>query len=115
MNDNEPKSTALTIIGGIIAMLAMLFSYLLVEHGKPTAAILSIAGPILGSIFVVGYVKDLTTKQNQKLETQAQNIEQVREQTNGKLDAKFRELHEKIDALPIPNSGHDVDTLDKVE
>lgn len=110
MNDEEPKNNTLIVVGGIIGALAMLFSYLLIKEDRPTAAILSIAGPVLGSIFVAGYVKELTSKQNRELEVQTQSIEQVKNQTNGKLDAKFKEqsdaineLHDKVDALVSQN------------
>lgn len=107
----KPASAVTMVVGCVIAVAAMVCSVVLVLADKQTASILSIAGPIIGSLFVASYVGDLTGKQNATLDQQTAKLDTVERQTNGVLDQRIRDgvasvLDERGVIPPAPPAGN---------
>lgn len=93
---NGSLSTKVLAIVIFVATLASVV--ILTVMDKPTADILTLAGPVVAAVFVTSAVGKHIETRTEPLESK---INRVERQTNGALDRKFALVHARLDSLTL--------------
>ena len=99
MNGNGRPSPAATYgVFGLLAIIILGF-FGLAFFGRELGTIVTIMGPIV--VVLIGLVPVIAgqSKTNDRMDEHSEKLDKIEHQTNGVLDAKFRKINERLDAM----------------
>jgi len=109
MQQEQGRDSGRDLLLAGVAVFALSLAALVVLslNDRDTSQLMALVGPVVAALLVTGHVNRVTGQQNQQLERTADNVEQVKKQTNGVLDARIRAQTTQAlaDAGLIPPAG----------
>lgn len=85
-----PKGTP-QLIAGVVVFLATLAAFVyLTAMGKDTTTLVTLCGPTVAGLLVIGHQARTTAAQNAHLEQQTEQLQTITRQTNGVLDGRIK-------------------------
>lgn len=111
--DNNGRD--LLLAGVVVFGLSLAALVVLSLNNRDTSELMALVGPVVAALLVTGHVNRVTGQQNQQLQRTSENVQKVREQTNGVLDRRIRQQTTQAlaDAGLIPPAGPVHVDLDK--
>jgi hypothetical protein len=95
VNVNTSTSNATRLLAGVVFVVTIVAYVYLVAGGHDTVGLIALTGPVLGALFVV----DSLGRQNRKI---AEQVEEVKQQTNGVLDERIHTQVARTIAETLP-------------
>lgn len=104
MKNSSDDGVKIALIG-LTALCFILVTVITITDRDPDIMMrfaVSTLAPLLGVVFVYRKTNDIESKTDQQTEL----LEKVESQTNGKLDAKFAALHDKLNEISDKENNH---------